>query len=324
MSEPRTTTQALEAAELDEPLQAAEPERRLAVVSDGLHGLRLDKAMVSFAPEFSRNHLQGLIAAGHVQVDGEVSTTASAKLRAGQHVEFDLAPTAESQAFRPEPLPIAIVHEDEHLMVINKHAGWVVHPAAGNWSGTLLNALLAHHCGAASLPRAGIVHRLDKDTSGLLVVAKSLPAYTGLVRAIGERSVHREYLAVAHGTVKEQPFSIVIGVGRDPRVRVRMAALEQGKPARTDVAMQFASNGFSALKCTLHTGRTHQIRVHLAWAGHPLVGDTLYGGRAELDLQRQALHAARLAFVHPVTGAKMAVEAPAPADFEHAWRLVSR
>ena len=299
------------------------PELRLATVAVALHGQRLDKVLVTLAPEFSRSHLQGLVAAGHVRVAGRVVDVSSSKVRAGESIELSLVPTAESQAFRAEPLPIVIVHEDAHLMVINKRAGWVVHPAAGNWSGTLLNALLAHHRQAASLPRAGIVHRLDKDTSGLMVVAKSLAAFTGLSRAIAERNVHREYQAIAHGEVPAQPYSIDAPIGRDPRLRVRMAVVAQGKAARTDVARLALKDGLSALNCRLHTGRTHQIRVHLASTGHPLVGDVLYGGRPELGLQRQALHAARLAFEHPISAETVDIEVAAPADFAQAWARVT-
>ena len=299
------------------------PELRLATVAVALHGQRLDKVLVTLAPEFSRSHLQGLVAAGHVRVAGRVVDVSSSKVRAGESIELSLVPTAESQAFRAEPLPIVIVHEDAHLMVINKRAGWVVHPAAGNWSGTLLNALLAHHRQAASLPRAGIVHRLDKDTSGLMVVAKSLAAFTGLSRAIAERNVHREYQAIAHGEVRAQPYSIDVPIGRDPRLRVRMAVVAQGKAARTDVARLALKDGLSALNCRLHTGRTHQIRVHLASTGHPLVGDVLYGGRPELGLQRQALHAARLAFEHPISAETVDIEVAAPPDFAQAWARVT-
>ena len=300
-----------------------EPELRLATVAAALHGQRLDKVLVTLAPEFSRSHLQGLVAAGHVRLAGRVVDVSSSKVRAGESIELSLVPTAESQAFRAEPLPIVIVHEDAHLMVINKRAGWVVHPAAGNWSGTLLNALLAHHRQAASLPRAGIVHRLDKDTSGLMVVAKSLAAFTGLSRAIAERNVHREYQAIAHGEVPAQPYSIDAPIGRDPRLRLRMAVVAQGKAARTDVARLALKDGLSALNCRLHTGRTHQIRVHLASTGHPLVGDVLYGGRPELGLQRQALHAARLAFEHPISAETVDIEVAAPPDFARAWARIT-
>jgi len=301
-----------------------EIETRRAWVTGAQHGERLDKLLVVLAPEFSRSHLQGLIERGHVRVDGQPSTTASRRLRAGQTLRLELVPTEESRAFRAEALPIAIVHEDAHLLVVDKWAGWVVHPAAGNWSGTLLNALLAHHTNAATLPRAGIVHRLDKDTSGLMVVGKTLPAVTALVRAIAAREVHRSYLAIAHGEVAWPTMAIEAPVGRDPASRIRMAVVASGKPARTDVERIAVHDGFSALRCTLHSGRTHQIRVHLARQGHPLAGDLLYGGRPALGLSRQALHAAKLAFVHPVSGEHLSFEAPAPTDFAAAWALVDR
>jgi 23S rRNA pseudouridine1911/1915/1917 synthase len=212
--------------------QESEVERRCSIVSTALHGQRLDKAVVALVPEFSRNHLQGLIEGGHVQVDGRLIDTASRKVSAGQAIEIELVPTAESRAFIAEALPLRIVFEDEHLLVVDKAAGMVVHPAAGNWSGTLLNALLAHHRGAASLPRAGIVHRLDKDTSGLMVVAKTLAAATALVRAIAAREVHREYRAIAHGRIVADEFSVDAPIGRDPQSRVRMAVFASGKPAR--------------------------------------------------------------------------------------------
>ena len=302
--------------------QESEVERRRSIVSAALHGQRLDKAVVAFVPEFSRNHLQGLIEGGHVQVDGRVIDTASRKVSAGQAIEVELVPTAESRAFIAEALPLRIVFEDEHLLVVDKAAGMVVHPAAGNWSGTLLNALLAHHRGAASLPRAGIVHRLDKDTSGLMVVAKTLAAATALVRAIAAREVHREYRAIAHGRVVADEFSVDAPIGRDPQSRVRMAVLASGKPARTDVQVLARGDATSALCCVLHSGRTHQIRVHLASRGHPLVADAVYGGRPALGMQRQALHAARLEFAHPILGQPLAFDAPPPADFAAAWQRV--
>jgi len=298
------------------------PERRQSVVSEALHGQRLDKAVVVLAPEFSRSHLQGLIERGHVTLDARVVTNSARKVRAGQSIDLELVPTDESRAFRPEPLPIEIVFEDAHVLVVNKAAGWVVHPAPGNWSGTLLNALLAHHAAAAGLPRAGIVHRLDKDTSGLLVVGKTLAAVTALSRAIAAREVHREYRAIAHGRPRDDAFSIDAPIGRDPRSRVCMAIVASGRPARTDVRVVSRGAAAANLICTLHTGRTHQIRVHLASRGHPLVGDVLYGGRPALGMQRQALHAARLGFAHPHTGQALQFEAPLPADLASAWRNV--
>ena len=212
--------------------------------------------------------------------------------------------------------------EDEDLLVIDKPAGLVVHPAPGNWSGTLLNGLLAHHAGAAVLPRAGIVHRLDKDTSGVMMVGKTLPAVTSLVRDIAARRIHRRYLALAHGVPAQQEFSIDAPIGRDPAVRVRMAVVAGGRPSRTDVRCVAAQDGVSALSCTLHSGRTHQIRVHLAWKGFPLVADALYGGRLQLGLLRQALHATELRLAHPTSGKPLAFDCAPPDDFATAWRQV--
>ncbi|TMH34104.1 MAG: RluA family pseudouridine synthase [Betaproteobacteria bacterium] len=299
-----------------------EAEKREAIVADALHGSRLDKAVVAMAGEFSRNHLQGLIESGHVWVDGRSVTTSSRKVMAGQRVAVELIPTAQSQAFRPEPVPLDIVFEDAQLLVLNKPAGLVVHPAAGNWSGTVLNGLLAHHNSAALLPRAGIVHRLDKDTSGLMVVGKTLQAMTALVRAIAAREVHREYLAIAHGVLEKKKLRIEAPIARDPQSRIRMAVLASGKSATTDVERLGHTDEFSALRCTLHTGRTHQIRVHLASRGHPLVADAIYGGAAALGMQRQALHATRLALTHPADGTALEFRAVPPADFDAAWNQI--
>ena len=294
-------------------------ERRETVVSDGLHGQRLDKAVVSTAPEFSRTHLQTLIERGFVKIDDEVVTQSARKVIAGSQLRITLIATAESRAFRAEPLPIDVVYEDDDLLVVDKAAGMVVHPAAGNWSGTLLNALLSRHANAARLPRAGIVHRLDKDTSGLMVVGKTLPSITALSRAIAARVVHREYLAIVEGEVRDDAFEIDAPIARDPRSRVRMAVVTAGKPARTHVQSIARHAGFSAIRCTLHTGRTHQIRLHLASRGHPLLGDGLYGGKPAMGMTRQALHATRLAFAHPLDGTPLAFERGPPADLARAW-----
>ncbi|MBK1690466.1 RluA family pseudouridine synthase [Rubrivivax gelatinosus] len=296
-------------------------ETRSDVVDTARHGERLDRVLVSIAGEFSRSHLQHLIELGHVRLDGQPAATASRRVKAGQRVELELVPTDESRAFRPQPMALAILYEDEHLLVLDKPAGLVVHPAPGNWSGTLLNGLLAHHEAAATLPRAGIVHRLDKDTSGVMMVGKSLPAVTALVRDIAARDVHRRYLALAHGAVASQRIDAPIG--RDPVSRVRMAVVASGKPARTDVECLAQHEGVSALRCTLHTGRTHQIRVHLASRGHALVADAVYGGRPALGMARQALHAVRLELEHPVTRAPLSFGCPPPDDFSTAWRAIA-
>ena len=317
----------LQADDAAEPDAETAVDTRTAVVNAEQHGQRVDKTLVDLAPEFSRSHLQQLIDKGHLRVDGVVTTTASKRVRLGQALHRELVPTEESLAFRPQPMALAVLYEDEHLIVLDKPAGLVAHPAPGNWSGTLLNGLLAHHPVAATLPRAGIVHRLDKDTSGVMMVGKTLPAVTALVRAMAAREVHRRYLAVTHGASVQGEFSIDAPIGRDPVVRVRMAVVAAGRASRTDVhrlgALGSSPQGrFSAFSCTLHSGRTHQIRVHLSSFGLPLVADTLYGGKLALGLQRQGLHATELRLAHPISGAALAFSCPPPADFAAAWAQV--
>ncbi len=265
-----------------------------------------------------------MIDEGALQVDGEVCRQASRKLRLGQRLVLQLRPPDSLLAFVAEPMDLPIVHEDDALMVLNKPAGLVVHPAAGNWRGTLMNGLLAHHTVAAQLPRAGIVHRLDKDTSGLMVVGKTPEACSELIAQLAARSVKREYLAICEGrwTAERQ---IDAPIGRDPRQRTRMAVVAEakgGKSARTDVLPLAVGERHSLLLCRLHTGRTHQIRVHCAQAGHPLLADALYGGKPAAGLQRQALHAARLTLRHPLSGETLQWQAAPPPDFYQAAQLL--
>ena len=297
-----------------------ESEWRHATVAPAFHGWRLDKALVEVAPEFSRSYLQQLIELGCVSVGGKCVQKASVKVRAGEVIGLELRPTPQSQAFKPESMPLRVVYEDAYLMVIDKPPGLVVHPAPGNWGGTLLNGLLAHSPAHATVPRAGIVHRLDKDTSGLMVVARTRLTMDALVEAIAARKVSRQYLAVAHKSwLHGAMLTVDAPIGRDPRNRLRMAVVDleknAGKTARTDFVLLSSVKEGCLVRCILHTGRTHQIRVHMASIGHPLVADSVYGGVAAQSMNRQALHAYRLAFDHPATGAPMVFEAPLPADF---------
>ena len=292
---------------------------RQAAVAAAEHGQRLDRALAILVPEFSRSYLQQLIEAGAVQLNGQAARRSAAKVRVGDLLGIELKPTPQSQAFQGQEMALAVVHEDEHLLVIDKPAGLVVHPAPGHWSGTLLNGLLAHHETARSLPRAGIVHRLDKDTSGLMVVAKTRSAMDALVAAIAARQVRREYLALAHKRWQgPQTVQVDQPLGRDPRLRTRMAVVDlqrhSGKTARTDVRLLGNSDSACWVHCQLHTGRTHQIRVHMQHLGHPLLADELYGGRPMAGLQRQALHAWRLSLQHPVSGQAWTWQRTPPPD----------
>ena len=300
-----------------------ESELRQVSVPLQSHGVRLDRTLADIVPEFSRSYLQQLIAAGAVQTNGVVQAKSSARVKAGDTLTVELKPTPQSQAFKPEPMALDVVFEDAFLLVINKPAGLVVHPAPGNWSGTLLNGLLARDVYAALLPRAGIVHRLDKDTSGLMVVARQRQTMDQLVEMIAARHVKREYVALAHGAwrgAKTQQADFPIG--RDPRNRLRMAVVDleknAGKAAATDITLLESGTHHCLVQCKLHTGRTHQIRVHMAALGHALVSDVLYGGPLAAGLQRQALHACHLAFKHPVTGAALSFYAFPPDDLVRA------
>lgn len=297
-----------------------EPEIRECEVPASMHGWRIDRALAGLVPEFSRSYLQQLMADGAVWFRGGEARKASAKVTAGDRLRVELRPTQQAMAFVPQAMALDVVFEDADLLVIRKPAGLVVHPAPGHWSGTLLNGLLAHHPGASSLPRAGIVHRLDKDTSGLMLVAKSRRSMEALVRAIAAREVRREYAALGHGAwERESPCDVERAIGRDPAQRLRMAVLRAdqtgAKAARTTVTLIDTSQDACLVACKLHTGRTHQIRVHMAWLGHPLVGDMLYGGRTAWGMARQALHAVRLSLAHPVTGVPLDFVSEPPPDF---------
>ena len=281
-------------------------------------GERLDRFLAARLPGVSRSRIQHWIALGAVRCD-ERALQAKTKLSGRERIHVHPLPREADQAFEPDPVPLEVVHEDPWILVIDKPAGLVVHPAAGNWRGTLLNGLLHRDPACASLPRAGIVHRLDKDTSGLMVVGRSEAACMALVSQLADRSMSRRYLAVVAG-VPAQAGRIDRPIGRDPRLRTRMAVVEGpgGKPAVTHwrrlASGRLGSLPVSLVECRLETGRTHQIRVHLASLGHPLQGDTLYGGRGE-GIGRQALHAWSLGLNHPSDGlARRWMRSP-PDDF---------
>lgn len=285
-------------------------------------GERLDKVLAGSLPDYSRNRLKAWVEAGAVMVDGKV-TKARYLLHGGESIKVFPQEMPEQHAFSPEDIPLDVVYEDESVIVVNKPPGLVVHPAAGNWSGTLLNGLLFRYPELKLLPRAGIVHRLDKDTSGLMVVARTSQAQTSLVRQLQERTVGRRYLAWVWGEAPSQG-KVLASVGRDQRDRLKMAAgSPQGKPAAT-LFRRLAKGlvGESAvalLECRLETGRTHQIRVHLESLGFPLVGDPVYrkktpGAAKNLSFNRQALHAFALSLHHPVKNELMTWFRLPPAD----------
>lgn len=289
-------------------------------------GRRFDQALAEMFPDYSRSRLSGWIKSGSVTLDGAQAPPRQL-LRGGEQVllqvELELEVTSE-----PEAIKLTIVHEDEHLLVLNKPAGLVVHPGAGNPQGTLLNALLHHDAKLAELPRAGIVHRLDKDTSGLMVVAKTLPSYTALVDLLSRHEVERQYEAVVLGTmVSGGTVDAPIGRHMGDRLRQSVRDEEDGKRAVTHYRLRERFRAHSLLQCQLETGRTHQIRVHMGHINHPLLGDPLYGGGLKLPkgaspeliavlrgFRRQALHAERLSFVHPVSGETLSFNAERPAD----------
>lgn len=297
----------------------SESERASLLVSTSQHGARLDKCLAELLPAFSRSYLQHLMLQGDVTYRGQKVIKPSTKVHAGESIDVLLRQTDQARSFTAEALSLNIVYEDDSLLVLNKQAGMVVHPAAGNWSGTVMNGLLYHHSGAADLPRAGIVHRLDKDTSGLMVVAKTRIVMEALVRLIAQRAVNRLYLAIVEKPWnKRGVWTVADSIGRDPINRLRMAVLPSGasgsKIARTQFRALASRDALTLVACKLFTGRTHQIRVHLAHNGYPILGDQVYGGRIDHGMHRQALHATRLEFEHPVNGQRLSFLAPLPDD----------
>jgi 23S rRNA pseudouridine1911/1915/1917 synthase len=290
--------------------------RRL-VIPDAQGGLRLDQALSALLPEFSRNRIQNWIRARRISVDDAFGTT-KMKIHGGESVRVEIEPEPGATPDAPEAIPLDIVYEDPMLLVINKPVGLVVHPGSGNPRGTLLNALLHRVPQVAELPRAGIVHRLDKDTSGLLVVAKTLAAHTDLVRQLQARTVKREYLALVYGEI-DRDGTVNAPLARDPFNRVKRTVHHAGKEAVTHYEVMERFPGVTLVRCKLETGRTHQIRVHMQHIGHPLVGESVYASSRRthnrIPFPRQALHAEKLGLVHPATRQYMQWECPIPADF---------
>jgi len=302
-------------------------EKQILAIPAEFAGQRLDRALASMFPEYSRSRLKEWLLAGAITVEGGPTRPRDA-VSGGERVTMQ--PQAEvSVRAAPEPIALEVMHEDDDLLIVNKPAGLVVHPGAGNAAGTLMNGLLHRVPQLEEIPRAGIIHRLDKDTSGLLLVAKSLTAHTALVRLLAERSISRQYLAVCNGvltgggTVREP-------IARHPVDRKRMSVQQNGKPAVTHYTVKERYAAFTLVDVRLETGRTHQIRVHFAHRRHALVGDQVYGGRLALPkgasdeliqvlrhFKRQALHAVRLAFEHPSSGEAVEVTAPPPKDLQN-------
>jgi 23S rRNA pseudouridine1911/1915/1917 synthase len=298
------------------------------MVGPAQDGLRLDRALGELFPLHSRNFLANLVTAGHVRVDEAVAAKPSQRVAAGQRVAITV-PDATPSDLVSQDLPLTILYEDEDVVVIDKPAGLVVHPAAGHADQTLVNALLFHVrdlSGIGGEIRPGIVHRLDKDTSGVMVIAKHDEAHRKLTAAWGTERVRKEYIALVYGTPAPDRGTIDAPIGRDPRDRKRMAVVANGRRAVTDYEVEERLRSTSVVRCSLRTGRTHQIRVHMKHIGHPIVGDPLYSGpqwrgipdkrlqRALAAFPRQALHAARISFPQPVSGEMMTFEAPLPDD----------
>jgi 23S rRNA pseudouridine1911/1915/1917 synthase len=305
-------------------------------IPEHLDNKRLDQAVAELLPEYSRTRLQAWIQAGQITVDGKILRPRD-KVHTGQHVKISpiIEPIVTWQA---QPIPLNIIYEDRDIIVINKPAGLVVHPAAGRSHSTMLNALLHHTPELANLPRAGIIHRLDKDTSGLLVVAKNLKAHTKLVAELQKRHITREYEAIVNG-VMTAGGTVNAPIGRHPQDRKRMAVVTSGKGklAITHYRVIERFRAHTHIKVILETGRTHQIRVHMAYIHYPIVGDQIYGGKQKMpkcineelkqylqNFKRQALHAKRLGLIHPTTGKQIEWQAPLPEDMQQLLRLLKK
>ena len=297
---------------------ALQPDPFEVVIPRDCAGMRLDQALARMLPEHSRSRLARWVRDQRVSVEGRAALPRDT-VWGGEHLRVQPAADSELLAHLPQDIGLDVVHEDEAILVVNKPPGLVVHPGSGNREGTLLNALLQRAPALAEVPRAGIVHRLDKDTSGLLVVAKTLTAQTDLVRQLQARTVTREYAALAHGHI-ERSGTVEAPIGRHPAHRTRMAVVAGGRVAVTHYRVVTRYARATLLECRLETGRTHQIRVHLASIGHPLVGDPVYGPRTRpkqaLQFGRQALHARRLGLAHPLSRERVGWEAPLPEDMQ--------
>ena len=311
-------------------MSAIEP--RHAIVPDSAAGRRLDAVLAELFPEYSRSRLSAWIKSGDVAVDGE-QIRGRDSVRGGERVVLSAVQEVQTRSL-PEDIPLEVLYEDADVLVIDKPAGLVVHPGAGNPTGTLVNALLHRDAALELLPRAGIVHRLDKDTSGVMVVARTLPAHTSLVAQLSARGVHRQYLAIVFGALVSGGTANG-AIERHPRDRLRMTVREDGKDAVTHYRLRERFRAHTALECRLETGRTHQIRVHMAHLKHPIVGDPLYGGSFKLPkgasaeliaalraFKRQALHAEVLEFTHPTSGEPVRCSAPVPADMQELMALL--
>lgn len=305
---------------------------RHAVVPETAAGRRFDAVLAELFPEFSRSRLAAWIKSGDALIEGR-SVRPRDPVRGGEQVVLTVVLDTQTEALA-EDIPLDVLHEDASVIVIDKPAGLVVHPGAGNPTGTLVNALLHRDPSLATLPRAGIVHRLDKDTSGVMVVARTLQAHTALVAQLSARNVHRQYLAVVAGALVSGGTAD-FAIDRHPRDRIRMTVRDDGRDAVTHYRLRERFRAHTALECRLETGRTHQIRVHMAHLKHPILGDQLYGGalklpkRASEDLvavlrgfKRQALHAETLEFIHPETREPLRITAPLPADMRELLRAL--